>query len=226
MSFWDRDIDEWVRRFTGFPMGRFGFGTERARGGAGSIFNEFEEMRREMERMAEQTMQDIEQLPKDLVREYQTSEGGKVREVGPIVYGYSVTVGPDGKPVVREFGNVRPSSAGAFGAGSGGRATRGRTPLLAAEREPLADIVTSDKEIKAVVEMPGITKQDININVYDNSVEVYSVDTAARKYRTVIELPPEADIDTARSTYNNGILEIIFNKKASTKPKGKQIKVE
>ena len=46
-------------------------------------------------------------LPKELVREYQTPEGEKVREVGPIVYGYSMTIGPDGKPHVREFGNVK-----------------------------------------------------------------------------------------------------------------------
>ena len=39
-------------------------------------------------------------------------EGGKVREVGPIVYGYSMTIGPDGKPRIREFGNVKPTSAG------------------------------------------------------------------------------------------------------------------
>ena len=45
--------------------------------------------------------------PKELIREYETSDGGKVREVGPIVYGYSMTIGPDGKPHVREFGNVK-----------------------------------------------------------------------------------------------------------------------
>jgi HSP20 family protein len=39
-------------------------------------------------------------------------------------------------------------------------------------------------------------------------------------------LPPEADIETVRSTYNNGILEITFKKKEQTKPKGKEIKVE
>ena len=44
--------------------------------------------------------------PKDLVREYQTPGGGKVREYGPFVYGYSMTIGSDGKPKVREFGNV------------------------------------------------------------------------------------------------------------------------
>ncbi|HJT09301.1 MAG TPA: hypothetical protein VJ771_00790, partial [Candidatus Nitrosotalea sp.] len=26
---------------------------------------------------------------------------------GPYYYGYSVTIGPDGKPVVKEYGNVR-----------------------------------------------------------------------------------------------------------------------
>jgi HSP20 family protein len=39
-------------------------------------------------------------------------------------------------------------------------------------------------------------------------------------------LPPEADIDSARSNYNNGILEIVFNKKENVKPKGKELKVE
>jgi HSP20 family protein len=207
MSFWDRDIDEWFKRF--------GFGpTGRGRAGGSSIVREFEEMRREMERMFEETIQNVDRMPKNLVREYETSEGSKVREIGPIVYGYSVTVGPDGKPQVREFGNVRPPVAGA------------RAPQLTDQREPLADIVTTDKEVKVVIEMPGVNKQDIKVSSYDSSAEVSTTDTAAIKYHTVIELPPEADIETAKSTYNNGILEIIFGKKASPKTKGKDIKVE
>ena len=47
-----------------------------------------------------------------------------------------------------------------------------------------------------------------------------------RKYHKVIDLPPEADIEAAKSTYNNGILEVIFNKKKENKPKGKEVKVE
>lgn len=31
-------------------------------------------------------------------------------EMGPFVYGYSMTIGPDGKPKVREFGNIRSPS--------------------------------------------------------------------------------------------------------------------
>ena len=88
-------------------------------------------MRREMERMFEEQFKYIESTaPKDLVREYETSEGGKVREVGPFVYGYSVTIGPDGRPRVREFDNVRCP----FGAG--GTTTVAR-PLISSEREPL-----------------------------------------------------------------------------------------
>jgi HSP20 family protein len=47
-----------------------------------------------------------------------------------------------------------------------------------------------------------------------------------RKYHRVIEIPPEADIETVKSTYKNGILEIVFKKKEQTKPKGKEVKVE
>jgi HSP20 family protein len=208
LSFWDRDIDDWFRRF--------GFGTMRRTGGGSgsggsSIFREFEEMRREMERLFEETVQNVDRMPKDLVREYETPEGGKVREAGPLVYGYSVTVGPDGKPHVREFGNVKPI-AGAT------------APQLTAEREPLADVVTTDKEVKVVVEMPGVHKEDIKINAFDNSIEISTAEGAQRKYRRVVELPPDAEANTAKSTYNNGILEIVFSKR--TKPKAKEIKVE
>ena len=61
--------------------------------------------------------------------------------------------------------------------------------------------------------MPGIRKEDIKINAYDSQVEVITADNAQRKYHKNVELPEEADIETARSTYNNGILEVTFDKK-------------
>jgi hypothetical protein len=40
-----------------------------------------------MEREFEEEFKDIERtIPKDSVREYETAEGGKVREYGPFVY--------------------------------------------------------------------------------------------------------------------------------------------
>jgi HSP20 family protein len=212
----DRDIEpfDWFNRF-------FGGSRKSGRGGGffgfPDIFRGFDDMRKEMERQFEQQFKDIEsKAPKDLVKEYETSTGGKVREYGPFVYGYSMTIGPDGRPKVREFGNVKSpfSSRGFF--------TR---PLISSEREPLADVTTNDKEVKVVVEMPGVSKENIKVNVYDNSLEVTTTGTD-RKYHEVIEIPPETDIETVTSTYKNGILEITFKKKEQTKPKGKQIKIE
>jgi HSP20 family protein len=221
MSFWNLDPDEWFRRFFGGGSGRTGI-TPLGKGGwFGDIPRQFDEMRREMERMFEEQFKDIEsKAPKELIREYQTPEGGKVKEFGPFVYGYSMTIGPDGKPKVREFGNVKSPLHG--GSSGGGSFTR---PMISSEREPLADVTTTEKEVKVVVEMPGVSKEHIRINAYDNSVEITS-DDPKRKYHQVIDLPTEADIQTAKSSYKNGILEIVFNKKEQTKPKGKQINVE
>lgn len=73
--------------------------------------------------------------------------------------------------------------------------------------------------------VPGVSKENIKINAYDSSVEVKSEDPH-RKYHRVIDIPPEADIETVKSTYKNGVLEIVFKKKEQTKPKGKEVKVE
>ena len=208
----DRDIipNDWYKRFFSrrSPFGSWNFN---------DLFREFDEMRNEMERTFSEPFKNIEnRVPKDLVKEYETPEGGKVREVGPIVYGYSMTIGPDGKPNIREFGNVKSPFAG-----------RGlfEQPSISSEREPLVDISSTDREVKVIVEMPGIKKENIKINAYENSVEIIS-DDPQRKYHKVIDLPPEADIETVKSIYNNGILEIVFNKKKQTKSKGKEIKVE
>jgi HSP20 family protein len=179
------------------------------------VFRGFDQMRREMEREFE----DIEKtVPKDLVREYNTPQGGKVREVGPLVYGYSTTVGPDGKPKVKEFGNIKPARRYGFGTGFG-------RPEISGEMEPLADVTTTDKEIKVVIEMPGLSKDKIKVDAYEDKVEVKS-DDPQRKYHRIVDLPPEADIETARCAYNNGILEITFNKKEQAKAKGKTIRIE
>jgi len=181
---------DWYRRF----FGRRGFGG----GFFEDMFRGFDEMRREMEREFERIEK---RIPKDLIREYTTPGGGKLREVGPMVYGYSMTVG-----------NVKPSRFG-----PGGR------PEIIGETEPLVDLTTTDSEVKAVLEMPGSSK--IKINAYDNTVEVRSEDPQ-RKYHKTFEIPAETNTETAKSTYNNGILEITCKKKEQTKAKGKTIKIE
>ena len=186
----------------------------------GNMFRGFDDMHKEMDRMFNVFNDISKDVPKELVREYQTSDGANVREIGPIVYGYSMTIGPDGKPHVKEFGNVK--GAGEHNLGQ----HLGAKPQISAEREPLSDITSTDNEVKVILEMPGIKKEDIKINAYDEKVEIKTSDNAQRKYHKILDLPKQADIETARSTYNNGILEVTFDKKKEQKPKGKEIKIE
>ena len=194
-------------------------------------FRAFEEMQQEMGRIFNQINTIQSNAPKELVREYQTPDGGKEREVGSIVYGYSMTIGPNGKPKVRQFGNVNSLGQEMRRAGIKGGSNKGNNDKngansqITVEREPLVDVNVNDKEVKVVMEMPGVKKEEIKINAYDGEVEVTANDPQ-RKYHKTIELPQYADIETVKSTYNNGILEITFNKKKETKPKGREIKVE
>lgn len=207
MSSWDIEPYDWFRRF--FPSRRGGWGL----GSFDDVFREFDQMQREMDKDLEDMKKN---LPKDLVREYETQEGGKVREVGPLVYGYSMTIGPDGRPKVREFGNIKRPAGIGIGPSK---------PQIAGEMEPMIDVVTTDKEVKVTVEMPGVSKDKIKIDAYDSTVEVKSEDPQ-RKYHKTIDLPLDADIETAKSKYNNGILEITFDKKKESKPKGKHIEID
>jgi len=216
----NRDLNpfDWYKNF-------FGRHTNKNRGRFfDDYFAGFEEMQAEMERIFKQFNNIQSNAPKELIREYQTPDGTKVREVGPIVYGYSMTIGPDGKPHISQFGNVKNLSGGSNEQELNFTAM-GSGPALSAEREPLADVNTTDKEIKVIVEMPGIKKEDIKINATEGMVEITTTGSQ-RKYHKTLELPSEADIDSAKSNYTNGILEIVFNKRENVKPKGKELKVE
>lgn len=205
---------DWFRRF----FGGTGLGSMAGKWPR-DIFSELDEMRKQMERIFEDQFGDIQsKAPKELIREYETSEGRRVREIGPFVHGYSMTIGPDGKPRVREFGNVKSSSADG--------ASIFNRPTISSEREPMADVTTTEKEVKVIVELPGVSKENIRVNAHDNSVEVTTTNAEKRRYRHVVEIPPDTDMNTARSTYKNGILEVTFNKKEQSKPKGKQISIE
>ena len=187
----DRDEDdEWpFRRRRGFPFGRWGY-------------SDMDDLMKEMERAFSEQFKELEkELPKNLIRERKGADGSTKKEIGPIVYGYSVTIGPDGKPVVREFGNVRK------GEGTPWKEIQDR-------REPLVDIVSSDKEVRVIAEMPGVSKEDINVTVNEKSVTI-SVDREDRKYYKELDLPGIVDPKGAKSIYNNGILEITLPLKSS-----------
>ncbi len=164
----------------------------------------FEDIFEEFERMEEELFRRFwEELPS--WREMEES----VKVYGPYVYGFSISIGPDGKPVVREFGNVRPTRFG---------------PRFVEEREPLVDVAEEDDEVVVVAELPGVEKEDIELNATEREL-VISVDTEKRKYYKRLELPAEVDPKSAKASYRNGILEVRL-KKARPERRGERIKIE
>ena len=192
MGMEDDDRDDFpTRRRKGSPFGPWGF-------------PDIDEMMREMERAFSDQFKELErELPKGLVRESKSLDGSTRKEIGPIVYGYSVTIGPDGKPVVREFGNVKKGEG---------------TPWKAIQdsREPLVDVVSSDKEVRVIAELPGVKKEDIDITVDERSM-VISVNREDRRYHKELDLPGVVDAKGAKSTYNNGVLEVTIPLKSPGK---------
>ena len=129
---------------------------------------------------------------------------------GPFYYGYTMTVGPDGKPVVKEYGNVKPELA--------------PTSNL---REPMVDSIVDEKEkkVKLVAEMPGVEKSDVKIVVQDKLVDI-SAEHGEKKYHANIPIKYKVDENSAKASYKNGILELVFNLIEDEKPKGKTVEVE
>lgn len=132
-----------------------------------------------------------------------TNNGGNIK-----TYGYTMFQGPDGIPHVHEYGN----------------AVGEQTLISNNIREPLTDVSVENDVVRVTAELPGVQKDDIQLEGKKNSLTI-SVDTTARKFRKTLALPCDVDPDTAKAEYNNGILEVTFVTSGS-KPNGKRISIE
>ena len=180
------------------------------------FYREFDEMRRDIERTFNEQLIDLEiKFPQDLVKEYEIAEDRQFREIKHIFYGYSMNIRSDGTRRIREFDNVKSPKRQIFS----------EPAAISTEREPLIDISSTDNEVKIVAEMSGISKEKIKINAYDKYVEIKNEDPD-RKYHKQIEVPNYIDVESGKSTYKNGILEITFKKREQTKRKGRKINIQ
>jgi HSP20 family protein len=93
------------------------------------------------------------------------------------------------------------------------------------KREPLADVMTEDNEVRVIVELPGVEKKDIKLSGTEEKLTI-SVDTSDRKYFKEVELPAKVEIKKATSKYKNGVLDVTIPKKKEEKPKGETINIE
>ena len=123
------------------------------------------------------------------------------------MHGFTSYTGPDGIPRVHEFGTEMDAGVPADGV-----------------REPLTDVCVDGNLIRIVVELPGVKKEDIQLEGTETSMTV-SVETETRKFRKTVPLPSAVDQDSAKAEYNNGILEVTVASKEK-KPESRKISVE
>ena len=190
----DWDWDEYWRRRRRFWSEDF-FDIDR-------IFEDLMRFMREFERRFYEEM-----------REFKPEKPGRFERIeGPYVYGFSITIGPDGKPIIQEFGNVRK--------------VRGK-PSIVEEREPLVDVFESENEVSVVAELPGVEKDKIDVKVTeDGKTLIINASNEKRKYYKEIELPARVDPSSAKASYKNGVLEVKLKKIGKGEGKGVKIQVE
>ncbi len=194
----DKDYPEWFKKRRKTPY-------------SDPFFGDVDRMFREMEKMMEEEFKNFtEKVPKDYVKERKLPDGSTVKELGPFVYGYSMKIGPDGKPEIQEFGNIKKSLKG---------------PEVKEEREPLVDIVETNGEVRIVAELPGVEKTDIKLHGTEDSLTI-SVNTPQTKYYKEVALPTKVKVKESKSSYKNGVLEVVFPKaEAEKEPKGEPIDI-
>ena len=122
-------------------------------------------------------------------------------------YGYTMYQGPDGVPHVREFGNCGSRLA----------------PQISRSREPFTDVTQEGDLVRAVAEIPGVSKEDISLECTGNVLSI-KVDTPGKQFTKDLALPCKVDVDSARAEYNNGLLEVTMDVAGQTR--GKRISIE
>ena len=82
------------------------------------------------------------------------------------------------------------------------------------EKRPLlCEVIRFSKEIKIIAELPGAFEDNININAYDNEIEI-EAQSERTSYYDIINLPPDADTKVLKFTFLNGFLELTLKKKS------------
>jgi len=116
------------------------------------------------------------------------------------VYGFTVKMGLGGIPAVEQFGNIRETAKG---------------PVVEEVREPLVDVFDEKDKVLIIAELPGVGENNIHLEVQGDVLTI-SAENKDRKYSKEVLLPSAVDASTMKTSYKNGILEIVFPKPNKT----------
>jgi len=104
---------------------------------------------------------------------------------------------------------------------------------------PALDLYQTTDDIVALVELPGMRKEDIELSLHDGMLtisgerksDVSENDKAARserfvgKFRRSISLPTRVDANKVNATYKDGVLTVTLPKAEEVKPKQIQVNI-
>lgn len=108
-------------------------------------------------------------------------------------------------------------------------------------RTPSADIQEKENKVIATFELPGADKEDIELNVTDNKVEVkvskkaeketkkkgaYSYSSFSQHFYRTLPLPAGVSAENADANYKNGVLTVEIPKLKLEEKKKKKIDIK
>ena len=115
-------------------------------------------------------------------------------------------------------------------------------PLRAMEiSAPAVDVYEEKDDIVAKAELPGVGKDDIEVNVADNFLTIkgqkkkeeelkeenyYRCERSYGSFTRVVQLPSEVQTEKARASFKDGVLEVRIPKTDEAKKKVKKVKVQ
>jgi len=154
--------------------------------------------------------EEFDRMIEDMLREAWEAERRPPSRRG-YYYGFSITIGPDGIPRVKEWGNIRPGVI---------------RPKVMEAVEPFTDVIEEPDKIKIIVDMPGVEKEDIKVRATEDKV-VISAEHGDRKYYKEVILPNKVKPETAKAQYKNGVLTITLERlEKKPKEEGFEVKIE
>ena len=82
------------------------------------------------------------------------------------------------------------------------------------------DIIETDEEISVTVNIPGVEKEDINLNIAESSLEII-INTPQVRYHKIHKLSCNVKPKVTIASYKNGVLDVVMKRKEKKKTDGK-----
>ena len=144
-------------------------------------------------------LKDFEEIERFFERELEKSSSEEY------FYGFSVTIGPDGKPIIREFGS-KPKREHIVEINYEEKHPKIRE---VSEEYPDIDILEDDNTITVIAEIKGADKKNIDVKVLKDRETLV---IKAPEYFREIKLPSKVNPSKAKARYKHGVLEIVLEK--------------